>query len=78
MEYLRGELATLRLLLGLIRENSNQEKEMFDELSVKVREITSEINLRYKHLSDDNIHDKSGDDPSIKYFGIDWTQTFHI
>ena len=66
----------MRLVLGLIRENSNQEKEMLDELSGKVREITSGINSRYKYLSYDNINDKSGDDPSIKYFGIDWTQTF--
>ena len=72
MEYLRGELSTLRLVLGLIRENSNQEKEMLDELSGKVREIASGINSRYKYVS----YDKSGDDPSIKYFGIDWTQTF--
>ena len=77
MEELRGKLDTVRLILGLIKDSSDCDNEMLDQLSGEITTITKEINLQYKDCAHD-INVKVLDDPSIQYFGIDWRQTFWL
>jgi len=77
MEQLRGKLDTFRLILGLIKDSSDCDNEMLDQLSAEISTITREITLQYKDCAHD-INVKVLDDPSIQYFGIDWRQTFWL
>ena len=78
MENLREELEKFKLVLGLIKEGSNKDVDMFDELSAEVRAITRDVTQQYKDTTFHDIISKVNDDPSIKYFGMDWKQTFEI
>ena len=77
MDQLRGKLGTFKLILGLIKDSSDCDNDMLDELSAEITTITKEINFQYKDFAHD-VNVKVFDDPSIQYFGIDWKQTFSI
>lgn len=77
MDQLRGKLGTFKLILGLIKDSSDCDNDMLDELSAEITTITKEINFQYKDCAHD-VNVKVFDDPSIQYFGIDWKQTFSL
>ena len=77
MEQLGGKLDTFKLILGLIKDSSDCDNDMLDQLSAEITRITKEINFQYKDCAHD-ISAKVFDDPSIQYFGIDWKQTFSL
>ena len=77
MDQLRGKLGTFKLILGLIKDSSDCDNDMLDELAAEITTITKEINFQYKDYAHD-INIKVFDDPSIQYFGIDWKQTFSL
>ena len=77
MDQLRGKLNTFKLILGLIKDSSDCDNDVLDQLSAEIATITREINLQYKECAND-ISVKVFDDPSIQYFGIDWKQTFSV
>ena len=77
MDQLREKLDTFKLILGLIKDSSNCDSDVLDELSSEITKITREINLQFKEFVH-GISLKFFDDPSIQYFGIDWKQTFWL
>ena len=77
MDQLRGKLDTFKLILGLVKDSSDCDNDMLDELAAEITTITKEINFQYKDYAHD-INIKVFDDPSIQYFGIDWKQTFNL
>ena len=75
MDKLREKLDTFKLILGLIKDSSDCDNDVLDELSAEIATITREINFQYKECANE-ISVRVFDDPSIQYFGIDWKQTF--